>query len=50
MKDRGRIAEGLRADLVLVEGNPLEDIDRTLDLRGVWKQGMLCSAYDSLVV
>ncbi|XDG05477.1 hypothetical protein ABKA04_005092 [Annulohypoxylon sp. FPYF3050] len=50
LKDRGRIAKGLRADLVLVEGNPLEDIDRTLDLRGVWKQGILCSAYDSLVV
>ncbi|KAI1204721.1 uncharacterized protein F4807DRAFT_445979 [Annulohypoxylon truncatum] len=49
LKDRGRIVEGLRADLVLVEGNPLEDIDHTLDLRGVWKQGMLCSAYDSLV-
>ncbi|KAK7755134.1 hypothetical protein SLS62_002949 [Diatrype stigma] len=47
--DRGRIAEGLRADLVLVEGNPLENIDRTLDLRGVWKQGVLCSAYTSVL-
>ncbi|KAI1455109.1 hypothetical protein F4805DRAFT_289939 [Annulohypoxylon moriforme] len=49
LKDRGRIAEGLRADLVLVEGNPLEDIDHTLDLRGVWKQGTLCSTYSDLV-
>jgi imidazolonepropionase-like amidohydrolase len=37
--DRGRIAEGLNADLVLVEGNPIEDIDATLDLRGVWRDG-----------
>ena len=43
--DRGQIKEGLRADLVLVEGNPLENIDRTLDLRGVWTAGELCSAY-----
>ncbi|KAI0838493.1 hypothetical protein F5Y06DRAFT_48012 [Hypoxylon sp. FL0890] len=47
--DRGRIAEGLRADLVLVEGNPLEDIDDTLNLRGVWKQGTLCSTYNDIL-
>ncbi|KAI1370818.1 hypothetical protein F4677DRAFT_341387 [Hypoxylon crocopeplum] len=47
--DRGRIAEGLRADLVLVEGNPLEDIDNTLNLRGVWKKGTLYSAYNGLL-
>ncbi|KAI0179668.1 hypothetical protein GGR52DRAFT_208665 [Hypoxylon sp. FL1284] len=49
LHDRGRIAEGLRADLVLIEGNPLENIDSTLDIRGVWKQGTLCSTYKSLV-
>lgn len=44
--DRGRcIATGLGADLVLVEGNPLEDIDDTLKLRAVWRRGVLCSAY-----
>lgn len=43
--DRGLIKEGLRADLVLVEGDPTEDIDHTLDLRGVWTEGNLCSAY-----
>ncbi|KAI1139381.1 hypothetical protein F5Y05DRAFT_346173 [Hypoxylon sp. FL0543] len=47
--DRGRIAEGLRADLVLVDGNPLEDIDNTLNLRGVWKRGILCSTYRDLL-
>lgn len=43
--DRGMIKEGLRADLVLVEGNPLDDIDHTLNLRGVWTEGQLCSSY-----
>ena len=43
--DRGRLAEGLNADLLLVEGNPLEDIDATLNIRGVWREGSLCSAH-----
>ncbi|KAK4499261.1 hypothetical protein PRZ48_009774 [Zasmidium cellare] len=43
--DRGHIKEGLRADLLLVEGNPLENIDHTMDLRGVWTEGQLCSVY-----
>ena len=43
--DRGQIKDGLRADLLLVEGNPLEDISHTLDLRGVWTKGELCSTY-----
>lgn len=45
--DRGHIKPGLRADLLLVEGNPLQDINHTLDLRAVWKDGKLCSAYQS---
>lgn len=44
-KDRGRLAEGLNADLLLVEGNPLEDIDATLNIRGVWRDGKACSVY-----
>ncbi|ORY11712.1 hypothetical protein BCR34DRAFT_483681 [Clohesyomyces aquaticus] len=43
--DRGRLAEGLNADLLLVEGNPLEDIDATLNIRGVWRGGASCSAH-----
>ena len=39
LKDRGRIAPGLRADLVLVRGNPAEDIQATRDIAGVWKLG-----------
>ena len=40
LADRGRIAPGLRADLVLVEGNPLEDVTRTRAIAGVWKGGV----------
>ncbi|MCD9032097.1 CIA30 family protein [Luteimonas sp. Y-2-2-4F] len=39
LRDRGRIAPGLRADLVLVEGDPLADIAATRAIRGVWKNG-----------
>jgi len=44
--DRGRLAEGLKADLLLVEGNPQKDIDDTLNIRGVWRDGVLCSTYE----
>ena len=36
---RGRIAPGLRADLVLVDGDPTTDIKATRRIVGVWKQG-----------
>jgi len=39
LEDRGRIAPGLRADLVLVEGDPGEDITATRAIRAVWKGG-----------
>lgn len=38
--DRGRIAVGLRADLVLVDGDPTLDIRRTRTILGVWKRGV----------
>ncbi len=38
--DRGRIAKGLRADLLLVEGNPLADIKDTRRIAGIWKEGV----------
>lgn len=37
--DRGRIAPGMRADLLLVEGDPLSDITATRAIAGVWKNG-----------
>lgn len=39
LDDRGRIAPGLRADLLLVEGDPSADIRATRALVTVWKNG-----------
>jgi imidazolonepropionase-like amidohydrolase len=39
LKDRGRIAPGLRADLVLVKGNPAADVTASRDILRVWKIG-----------
>ena len=39
LADRGRIAPGLRADLVLIDGDPTADIAVTRKIAGVWKQG-----------
>lgn len=36
---RGRIAAGYKADLLLVEGNPLQDIGATRRIVEVWKDG-----------
>jgi imidazolonepropionase-like amidohydrolase len=38
--DRGRVATGMRADLVLVEGDPTRDIVATRRIVGVWKKGV----------
>jgi hypothetical protein len=39
LDDRGTIAVGKRADLVLVDGDPTSDIRRTRDIVAVWKAG-----------
>jgi imidazolonepropionase-like amidohydrolase len=39
LEDRGRIAPGLRADLVLVEGDPRQDMRATRAIVTVWKNG-----------
>jgi imidazolonepropionase-like amidohydrolase len=39
LRDRGRIAPGMRADLLLVEGDPTRDITATRAIAGVWKGG-----------
>ena len=40
LDDRGRIAAGLRADLVLVEGDPTKDIASTENIVTIWKKGL----------
>ena len=40
IKDRGRVAEGLLADLLLVDGNPAEDIQDLRRIHTIWKAGV----------
>lgn len=40
LADRGRIAPGLRADLLLVQGDPTTEIKATRAIRRVWKGGV----------
>jgi imidazolonepropionase-like amidohydrolase len=40
LRDRGRIAPGLRADLLLVAGDPTTTITDTLSIKKVWKRGV----------
>ena len=39
LSDRGRIAPGARADLLLVGGDPTRDIADSLSTRAVWRRG-----------
>ncbi|MGH8080373.1 MAG: CIA30 family protein [Lysobacter sp.] len=39
LADRGRIAPGLRADLLLVDGDPTTDVTATRAIRTIWKNG-----------
>jgi imidazolonepropionase-like amidohydrolase len=40
LMDRGLIRPGMRADLLLVEGDPTQDILATRSIVAVWKKGM----------
>ena len=39
LRDRGTIATGMRADLVLLDADPIADISATRAIRGVWIAG-----------
>jgi imidazolonepropionase-like amidohydrolase len=39
LADRGRIAPGLRADLLLVDGDPCADITATRNITEIWRNG-----------
>ena len=41
INDRGRIETGLRADLLLVEGDPSREIRATRNIVAIWKRGVL---------
>ena len=40
LDDRGRVQTGLRADLLLVKGDPTTDIRATRNIVAVWKRGV----------
>ena len=40
MRDRGLIAPGLRADLLLVEGDPTADVSAVRAITAVWRGGL----------
>ncbi|WP_104090252.1 amidohydrolase family protein [Arthrobacter sp. GMC3] len=42
LNDRGRVGSGLRADLVLVTGDPLVDITATRAIDRIWRAGIAC--------
>lgn len=39
LSDRGRVQEGLQADLLLVHGRPDESIQLLSDVKAVWRNG-----------
>jgi imidazolonepropionase-like amidohydrolase len=41
LRDRGRIVPGLRADLLLVKGDPATDIRATRNILAIWKAGVM---------
>ena len=40
LSDRGRVAPGMKADLLLVDGDPTSDITATRSIIGIWKDGV----------
>jgi imidazolonepropionase-like amidohydrolase len=40
MSDRGRIRAGMRADLLLVDGDPSKEVRATRNIVAIWKRGM----------
>ncbi|KAI8710715.1 Amidohydro-rel domain-containing protein [Fusarium sp. LHS14.1] len=47
LRDRGEISLGQRADMVLVEGDPLQDITTTRRIRKVWIGGVEMDGWDA---
>jgi imidazolonepropionase-like amidohydrolase len=40
LNDRGRIANGARADLLLIDGDPISNVSDTLNIRAIWRRGV----------
>jgi len=48
LSDRGQISEGMRADLLLVKGDPTTTISDTLSILNVWKEGIEVKLNDNV--
>lgn len=40
LADHGKLSEGMRADVLLVEGDVEADIGCVMDIEGVWRAGV----------
>jgi len=40
MTDRGQIKPGMRADLLLIRGDPSKETRSTLNIIAIWKRGI----------
>jgi imidazolonepropionase-like amidohydrolase len=49
LADRGRIAPGLRADLLLVDGDPATDVTATRNIAAIWRHGVRLDREPQLV-
>lgn len=47
MSDRGKIAVGMRADLILIDADPSQDIRATRAINMIWKNGFVINANGS---
>ena len=45
LNDRGRIVNGARADLLLVQGDPTNNITDTLSIQAIWRRGVRLTAH-----
>lgn len=50
MNDRGRIQAGMRADLLLVEGDPSKQIRDTRNIVAIWKRGVRARVISPLAI
>lgn len=48
LDDRGILARGRRADILMVKGDPTKNISLTLEIGGIWRGGVALSPEDGV--
>jgi hypothetical protein len=48
LNDRGILARGRRADILMVKGDPTKNISLTLEIDGIWRGGVALSPEDGV--